>query len=103
MKHILKRLFKSKIHHVTLILLEHNEKIEKIWEGKINNPKNNGKRKRKIPTIFKMIIGSYQVIFFKTILLKLVTKGNSSDVTEVPELGSKLRTWLQHICCALAR
>ena len=21
-----------------------------IWEGKINNPKNNGKRKRKIPT-----------------------------------------------------
>ena len=21
-----------------------------IWEGRINNPKNNGKRKRKIPT-----------------------------------------------------
>ena len=68
MKHILKRLFKSKICRVMLILLEHNEKIEKIWEGKINNPKNNGKRKRKIPTSFKMIIGSYQVIFFKTIL-----------------------------------
>ena len=50
MKHILKWLFKSKICCVMLILLEHNEKIEKIWEGKINNPKNNGKRKRKIPT-----------------------------------------------------
>ena len=37
-------------------------------------------------------------------LLKLVTKDNNNlEVTEVPELGSKLRTWLQRMCCALAR
>ena len=37
------------------------------------------------------------------ILLKLIMKENSSDVTEVPELGSKLHTRLQCICCVLAR
>ena len=36
------------------------------------------------------------------ILLKLVIKRNNLDITEVPELGSRLRTWLQLICCALA-
>ena len=35
-------------------------------------------------------------------MLKLVTKGNNSDVMEVPELGSRLHTWLQLMCCALA-
>ena len=37
------------------------------------------------------------------ILLKLVMKEDNSEVPEVPELGSKLRTWLQCMCCALAR
>ena len=35
-------------------------------------------------------------------LLKLVAKGNNSDVMEVPELGSELCTWLRLVCCALA-
>ena len=42
-----------------------------------------------------------RVRFEFVILLKLVMKGNNSDVMEVPELGSELCTWLQLVCCAL--
>ena len=49
-------------------------------------------------------VENHMYIFFNsTNLLKLVMKGNNSEVTEVPELGSGLRTWLQRICCTLAR